>query len=445
MKSFCKNPKRKFARVWGFLLASATFAICVACVYAQDFYTASSTGGGGYASSGALQQGGIGKNLGMDESKAGGENFSPLSLLARKPFKITVSVREGFDSNVNTTKTNVQSSFYTNFAAGIYYNFGSPRLKLTTSLTGGYTFYYNDKVSDQNRFSGLWDFAAIYTFSPRLTLSATTTTGYYSQPNVVVPGTNISQQGDYFGSITRIAALYQWTTRFSTTTAYTFAPIIYVDPDLNDQQGRIQQTISHSFNYLYRPTTTLVAEYRVSPTTYFLADLNSFDQYGLVGFDHVFSPRSSWNFRAGVQVNILENPVDGQSTYVGPFCETGFIYRYGDRSQISTSLRYGTEASGLQNVTQRQSLRFGTGLTHAFTPRLIANAGAFYGINYYEQNGVIDSFYENVFEGTVGLTYEFNRFLSANAGYRFTGVLSPDQSQREYNRSIVFLGVNASF
>lgn len=435
-----------FCGLLGIVGGASLLACMLPSAHAQDFYNASTSGGGGgSAARPALQEGGVGQELGMSDETADGEGFSPLSLLARKPFKITVSVREGYDSNVNTTKTNVQSSMYTNFAAGMIYNFGSPRLKLTTSLTGGYTYYYNKDVQNNNRFSGLWDFAAIYTVSPRMTISAVTTTGYYSQPNVTVAGTNISQQGDYFNSITTIAALYQWATRFSTTTAYTFAPIVYVDSNLNDEQGRIQQTFSQSFNFMWRPTTTLVAEYRISPTTYFSADLNSLDQYALLGFDHVFSPRSSWNLRAGAQVNLLDNPVDGSSTYIGPYGETAFIYRYGDRSQISTSLRYGTEASGLNNVTQRQSLRFGAGLTHAFTPRLIGNAGAFYGVNYYDQNNVIDPFYENVFEGSLGLTYEFNRFLSTSAGYRFTGVLSPEQNQREYNRNIVFLGLNASF
>jgi hypothetical protein len=425
-----------------FLIAVTLAAGIAIDSQAQEFYNAPGSGGG--AAGQALSEGTVGQELGMIDASSE-EGLSPLSLLARKPFQITVSVREGFDDNVNTTKTNRQQSFYTNFSAGINYSFGSPRLKLATNLGGGFTFYNNPSVANRSRLSGLWDLSALYTASPRLTLAATTNTGYYSQPNILVPGTNIAQQGDYFASTSTISALYQWVPRFSTTTAYTFNAIVYVDNDINDNQGRIQQTLSQSFNFMFWPTTTLVAEYRISPTTYFSADLDTLDQYMLAGFDHVFSPRASWNLRAGVQYNLLNNPVDGTGTYFGPYGETGFTYRYGDVSQLSFTARYGTEASGLNNVTQRQSLRSGIGIVHGLTPRLQASGGLFYGVNYYDQANVISSYTENILEGTLGLTYEFNRFLSVSSGYRFTGVLAPTNTDQEYSRNVIFLGLNTTF
>jgi len=409
---------------------------------AQEFYNAPGSGGG--AAGAAISEGTVGQELGMIDADTV-DGLSPLSLLARKPFQITVSIREGFDDNVNTTKTNRQQSFYTNLSAGVNYSFGSPRLKVATNLSGGYTLYNNSAVQNRNRLSGLWDLSALYTASPRLTLSAITNTGYYSQPNVGVPGTNVARQGDYFASSSTLSALYQWLPRFSTTTAYTFNAIVYVDNELNDNQGRIQQTLAQAFNFMLWPTTTLVAEYRVSPTTYFSADLNTLDQYFLGGFDHVFSPRASWNLRAGVQYNILDNPVDGRSDYFGPYGETGFTYRYGDVSQMSFTARYGTEASGLNNVTQRQSFRSGIGIVHGLTPRLQASGGLFYGVNYYDQANVIQSYTENILEGTLGLTYEFNRFLSVSSGYRFTGVLAPTNTDQEYSRNVIFLGLNTTF
>ncbi|MCS7008607.1 MAG: outer membrane beta-barrel protein, partial [Chthoniobacterales bacterium] len=279
----------------------------------------------------------------------------------------------------------------------------------------------------------------------RVSFSFNTETGYYSQPNVLVPGTNISQQGDYFASATTLGMLVQWLPRFSTVTSYTFSPIFYVEESLNDNLGRIQQTVSQSFNFLVKPTTTAVVEYRISPTTYFKADLNSLDQYALVGFNHIFNPRMTWNARVGAQFNILQNPVDGQTYYFGPYGETAFAYNYGEVSKLSFTLRYGTEASGLQNVTQRQSLRTGLGITHGITKKLVASGGVFYGVNYYDQGDVIDSYFENILELTAGLEFELNRFLSFNTGYRFTGVLSPENPDGQYTRDIVFVGLTSKF
>lgn len=431
-------------QLFGFLAAATLLVSNSVTGYSQSAGGVSSAPSTGGATSAAINEGGVGQDLGLD-TPASESGLSPLSLLARKPFQITVSVREGFDDNVNTSHTNQQESFYTNIAAGIGYTFGGPRLKLTTNLNAGYTMYNNQAVDNNSRFNGLWDLSAVYTISPKAILTATTNTGYFSQPNVTVPGTSASQQGDYFASSSTVGLTYQWSSRFSTTTSYNFNAIVYVETALNDDQGRIQQTLSQAFNYLWRPTTTLVTEYRISPTTYYVADLNTLDQYALVGWDQVFSPRLTWNTRLGVQMNFVNNGTDGNGTYFGPYGETGVAYKYGERSQMSFTARYGTEASGLTDVSQRQSFRTGLGVTHALTPRLVASGGLFYGVNYYDQPNVVPDFYENVLDGTLGLSYEFNRYLSTSIGYQFTGVLCPVETTREYTRNVVFIGLNTKF
>lgn len=392
----------------------------------------------------ALEEGSIGQELQMEKPSVA-DSLSSLDLKTRSnPFKFTVSVREGFDDNVNTTRTNRLGSFYTNVAGGMSYAFGGPRLKLSTNLDGGVALYNNPAV-EQVRFNGLWNLAAVYTVSPRLIINATTNTGYYDEPNVQIAGTNASRQGDYISSSTTIGATYQWARRFSTTTSYNFTALYYTDSVNNDNQGNVQQTLAQAFNFMLWPTTTLVGEYRITPTTYFKADLDSLAQYFLVGFDHSFSPRSTWNSRIGAQVNFLHNPVDGDTTYIGPYGETAWTYKYGEKSQAAFTARYGTEASGLTNVSQRQTFRTGLGVTHAFTPRLTATAGTYIGVNYYDQANVESAFFEYVAEATFAFNYQFNRYLSTSCGYRFIGDLAPQNQSREYNRSVVFLGLNTSF
>lgn len=365
--------------------------------------------------------------------------------LQRKPFLFSISVREGFDSNPNTSKNNREESFYTNLAGGINYGFGNPRLQLQTNLTAGLTFYYNNAISNNIRLNAVWDLSAVYNASPRLIFTLGSSFGYYSEPDVFIPGIQANVDGDYVTVGTTLTGTYQWLERFSTTTGYAFNMLAYVESELNDDLGRITQTISQAFNFLYKPTTSIVAEYRIQPTTYFKADLDTLNQFALIGFDQMFSPRMTWNARAGAQFNLLNHPVEGRGTYFGPYVETVYNYQYGERSRMNFNLRYGTEASGLSNVTQRQSFRAGYAIVHAFTPRLAANGGLFYNVNYYEQGDVIDKFYENIFELSLGLDYAFNRFLSATSGYKFTGVISRESPDREYNRNIVFLGLNASF
>ncbi len=375
----------------------------------------------------------------------GASKVPGLGLFSKIPFKMNFAVREGYDSNVFTDRTNPIDSFYTNFGAGLQYNFGGPRLQLSANLGGGLTYYYS-RPGDKIDLNGLFSLNATYKATPRLTLALSTSTNYLSQPDNNIQGTSSRQNGDYLYSNTSFSASYQWTERFSTVTAYNFTAFYYMDSGLNDELGHIEQTISQSLQWLLWPKTTIVAEYRANPNTYYVADINSFNNFALVGFDQIFNPRSSWHVRVGAQANFLHNPVDGDSTYVGPYGESNLVYQLTPYSSISWNLRYGTEASGLVNVTQRQTFRTGVALRYGFTPKLAATFSANWLINYYDQNGVLTTaFYENVVDFSLGLSYKLNQHIALEAGYQFTIDVAPEDPGREYNRSVAFVGANFSF
>lgn len=229
-------------------------------------------------------------------------------VFARKPFKMTLAVREGFDSNVFQTREDPQSSFYTNWAAGLNYRMGTPRLQLQTSLGAGVTFYYT-RPGDKADFSGLFDLRVTFLATPRLTLALDTSTAYLSQPDQTIVGGDSQQNGDYVYSTTTVLAAYQWTETISTVTSYNFSTICYIRSETNDQLGYISQTLAQSLRWLWKPKTTLVAEYRFNPTNYFSADLDSLANYFLAGFDQIFNPRLTWSVRAGLQTNFNNDPV----------------------------------------------------------------------------------------------------------------------------------------
>lgn len=379
----------------------------------------------------------------IEESSSGAGGVD-LGIFARSPFRYTFSVREGWDSNVFTTSTDPQSSFFTNFAAGVSYDFGSPRFQLSSSLGGGVTYYYN-RGDDPIDWNGALNLAMTYLATPRLTLTASTNTAYLSQPDLSIIGATDRVDGDYLYSNTFLAAAYQWTEKFSTVTSYRFGAYYYVENDLNDDQGRIEQTVSQSAEWLILPKTTGVLEYRVNPVTYFEADLDSFGQFLLVGVNQIFNPRLTWDARVGAEMRFNNNPVDGTSTYIGPYMESNLSYQFGPASSINWLMRYGTEASGITDVTQRQTFRTGINVNHALTKRISANFSANWLINYYEQQDVIPDFYENIVDFSVGLNFAVNRFMSLSAGYTYTIDIAPENTDFEYNRSVAFVGANFGF
>ncbi len=385
----------------------------------------------------------FGSNLGDEvvEEDTDGVDFG---IFSRKPFRFTFSVREGWDSNVYTTRNNAQSSFYTNFAAGVSYDFGSPRLQLRSNLGGGLTYYYN-RGDDPIDWNGIFSLGATYQATPRLTLTIDTSTAYLSQPDLSIIGGTNRIDGDYLYSNTYLAAAYQWSEKFSTVTSYRFGVFYYVENSLNDNQGRIEQTFAQSGRWLILPKTTGIVEYRLNPVTYFDADLDSLGNFFLIGVDQIFNPRLTWNARVGAELRFNNNPVDGDSTYLGPYMESNLTYQFGPASTVGWLMRYGTEASGINNVSQRQTFRTGLVVNHAFTRRLSANFSTNWLINYYDQQDVIPSFTENIVDFSLGLNFLVNRFVSLSAGYQYTIDIAPDAPEREYNRSVAFVGANFSF
>lgn len=382
--------------------------------------------------------------VGMGTGEGSGALENALNLAEQVPFSYSFAVREGYDDNLFSEKTNTDSSFYTNFAAGVHYDFGGPRLKLSADLGGGITYYYT-RPGDKVDFNGAFTLGATYLATPKLTLSLTTTTAYLSQPDTTIIGGTNRVNGDYIYTNTSLEGTYQWSEKFSTVTGYNLYANYYLDNSLNNSLSYTQQTVKESLHFLFKPKTTLVAEYRAQVVLYTGVDQNSFGNFGLLGFDQVFNPRFRWTLRAGVEQRFLNNPVDGQSTYVGPYGESNLSYQFGQSSSIGWSARYGTEASGLTNVTQRQTFRTGLTLSHGFTPRISGSLSFNYEVDYFDQSGVITSYYQSIFDVSVGANFAINRHVSLSAGYTFTGVYAPQQTAVEYTRNVAFVGANFTF
>src|SRR5215468_2937738 len=63
--------------------------------------------------------------------------FSPL------PVRLSISISEGYDDNVNTAPSNGQSSSYTSGNILLTYAFGNPRLRLSLDTAAGITYMPN--------------------------------------------------------------------------------------------------------------------------------------------------------------------------------------------------------------------------------------------------------------------------------------------------------------
>lgn len=397
----------------------------------------------------------------------GGDDVLPApdmreGIFSKRPYRISFAVYEGYNSNVNTQQDNGVASMYTQISGGISYDFGSPRLELNTSLSAALTYYYNQEGLDND---GLFPtvylvIGANYAATPKLNLSFSTSTGLLSAGNYTTPGAPNSFQGSYILSDSILGATYRWAPKFSTVTSYNPRIYYFVDQDYNDGQGRVEQTVSQQFQYLWKPTTKLVAEYRFDTRNYYQPNnLNSIGNYALLGFDHTLNPRASVMLRAGAEQRFNQNPVTGaqgnssDNTYIGPFAQFNANYAVGKGTTVGLQSRYGTTASGLSNYNQGQQFLLGLNAAHQFTRRISASLFFNYQNNFYDQpdsvvNGVEVSpdFTANVFNTGLNATFAINRMWSLLAGYTFTTSMSSDTVQmRDYTQNIAYIGTQVTF
>lgn len=375
----------------------------------------------------------------MDGQDSGG-------VFEKKPYILSAAVREGYDDNLFTTETNRSSSFYTNLAGGVEYKLENSRLQLSTALNGGVTYYYT-RPGNKFDYTGALNLQGAYKVSQRLTLNFSTNTAYLSQPDLEVAGTSARDNGDYMFSSTTIAGAYQWSEKFSTDTKYNFTPFVYVDDQLNESQGRIEQTLGQSFRWLLLPKTTGIVEYRANPVSYYSAPLDNFGQFFLLGIDQVFSPKFKITSRGGAELRFY-NSDNENPNYIGPFAELNGMYEYQKYSSIGLNLRYGTEASGLNGAATRNTFRIGVNAVQGITPKLSFNVGLNYQNNFYnefdKQNPDTD-FYENIIEFSVGANFKINKNFILQGGYTRTVDAAPASQQLSYTRNVTFVGLNMLF
>jgi hypothetical protein len=373
-------------------------------------------------------------------------------VFSKSPFRYSFAVYEGYNSNVNTQPNNGVQSMYTEVAAGIGYEFGGSRLQLETSLGAALTYYYNNKNLSYDGLFPTVNFVlgANYEATPRLDLSFNTITTLQTQPNFTTSGGSDFYQGPYILSDTTLGAKYLWLPKLATETTYNPVLWYYLDPGAEATDfSRYEQTIGQQFIFLWKPQTSLVAEYRFNTRNYFYAkNYDSIGNYGLLGVDHVLNPRSTLTFRGGVEQRFMQNPDNvGTNDYFGPYGEFNFNYALNPDTTVAVQTRYGTTASNLTNYNQGQQLLFGLNLAHQLTRRIALSGFFNYQNNYYNQpdsvvNGVnvAPDFYDNVFNTGINMSFQINRVWSLLAGYTFTTLVSTSSQEKDYNQNIVFIG-----
>jgi hypothetical protein len=384
-----------------------------------------------------------GKEFMSESGKEGPSNLGT-GKFSRSPFHVSVSVREGYDDNVYTTKFDRIDSFFTNASVVLDYNFGSPRTQFDLRAVGGFTYYYNRPFGQEYDINSSLSLGVNHKATPRLTLAASAYVTYQSEPDF---NNNLGvnrRSGNFFYTADKFSVGYQWTPRFSTVTSYTLGVINYEDTTIGAYEDRFEHTFGNEFRFLTLPTTTLVGEYRYQIIDFDTSPRDSTGHFVLGGLDHTFNPRFNVSLRGGVEFRDIDNV--GERT--SPYGEATLHYAVGHRTSLSWTNRYGLEVPDVPGSPSRTTFRTGLSLSYTITPRITSSMALFY--QHDDNDGVslptivVPPFSEDSIDIGLGIRYEINRVFAALAGYSHTEVFS-DILLREYARNRYYLGLNASF
>lgn len=374
------------------------------------------------------------------------------------PLRVSVSVRGGYDDNVNLETFDEDESFFTNLAVGVTYEFGDARTRLSLNANGGITYYWNNESFDDEDdydVNASIGFSITHRATPRLTLSAALYAAYQSQPDYAVftRGTvGLGRQNqDYFFTGNKFSLGYAWAPRFSTATSYTINYLDYDDEFISQFEDRFEHTIGNEFRFLIAPVTTLVAEYRFGIVDYTeddnqFATRDSTSHFLLAGIDHSFNPRFNASVRAGVEFRQYdEEQVNGAEDRTRPYAEATLNYALGQRTSVSLFNRYALEQPDVPEAFSRTTYRSALGIKHNFTSRIVAGLNFAYQHDDNDGSFLIEGFDEDAFDISLGVRYAINRNWAIDAGYQHTEVISDESLFREFSRNRYYIGATFSF
>lgn len=367
----------------------------------------------------------------------------PLSLgqsseVDKSGWKLDLLVFEGYNSNVAAASDPI-GSFYTEIDVGVGYVFKTPRTLLEIGLEGGVDYYYSTEI-DRNFYpQGVGYFKMSREMSSRTSFLLESNAQFLSQPSFFSPG-SYQDQGDYFLSSSRMALEHQWKPRVATISSWDADFYLYSDSYYQDALGRVEQIFGNQVLFLWKPTTSLVQEYRLNPRTYLEdSSMDSLGQYFLVGADQQLNPRSSVAGRVGVEQRWLGSGNGGDGHYLGPYGEITLGYET-VRNNVDLAASYGTQSSGLVGVGESDTFQLSAGISRKLGKRTKIGLTSNYQFNQFNQTPTNGNFQNDVFDVGAGIERKIGKRVSLEVGYRYSGVISSGNEENGYNRNIIFLG-----
>ena len=386
--------------------------------------------------------------------KIGNEQEEPL------PLKWIVGANLIYDDNAVPGGPVKDSSFAINPYVGVSYVTNDPQTTLSVGARLGLIYYFDrsaafggDDIESQSRVTVFFE----RNVSERLRFTSSSYVAYELEPDYSYGYATSRQLGAYFTWQTDNSIGYRWSERFATSTGIRLTGTNYSDSPNND---RFAYELYNQFRYQLDPQTVLTSEYRIAQTVASGAASDSQDQFLTVGVERLFSATTSGVVSAGAQFR----DVDDGDSQVSPFFQLALNSQLTEAFSVRAFTRYSMEtydtillhpnpAIGLVEFDDRRTLRVGISADYVISPTLSLFSGIDYIPASFQEGrsvstppftGAIADVDDDLFNAYIGVSVEFNDFITGTLSYNYTDS-SSDSIGRDYTRNRVSVGVSAAF
>jgi len=382
---------------------------------------------------------------------------------SRKWWTLSVSLREIYDDNVNTTSTNPQSSLETSISPSLLVDFPSVDGEFSARATVGVIYYegLNGSQSgtngggayNSNSYQFTDELVAQYShaFSERFNLSAAEDLHYNTDPNILQStGTNY-QNGPYISNSLSGNLTAQWTPLVGTTTGYSNTIVAYEKSAVADAQNSVENTGSQSVGFSVLPKINVNFGGIGDNVTYKASADRGYTSYtGFAGITWSALPTLTFSGRGGGSYTetVQTGQTQGSSGSFSPYAAFSANWNLGSHSTLSFDYSHEITPTEQAQANGQSSDRASANFNYSITPSLSAHLEGIYTIADITPaliaTSSIAAYTETSYALDTGITYHYNNFLDFDAGISTFGV-SSGQPNSDYTRDQVSIGVRGTY
>lgn len=392
---------------------------------------------------------------------------------ASKLWSVSGTLRGFYDDNYNTAPSGPgkRDSFGFEFSPSLSLNVPLQQTELGLRATYG-LYYYQDRMTIDGRpidQTGQMDFWLDHAFTERWQAKVQDSLAVGQEPELLNSGVPIRINGSNLHN-TGIATLdTQWTRLIGTEISYQNSLYHYSNGAYQALLDLMQHDIALNVNWRLQPELLAFVGYQyeqinytgndiISPAVWaqpeFVSDnRDNRSHYGYVGAQYNPLDNLELDARAGIQYVDYYNPPAGSPSTdtLSPYANLSATYTYLPGSYVQlgfTQARNSTDVAavsgGKVTLDQESSTVYGA-LNHQITPRITGNVVG--RIQYSTFNeGALNDQSQTWYSVGLNLAYAFNPHLSAEVGYNFDYLTTPNaQIAPGYHRNRVYIGVTGTY